>query len=152
MTPQATLYACDFDTEDFCNWQLDTPDKPWIIATGQTAVYGKAPLTDHTKQNVFGKYAYVPVEPTGGPIYFASLSFRSLPQTITTCLDFWYQTFASSDTALTVYTKNGSAAAVATWSRPGTTARDQWTHASVNVVAARATTTVTISGMIAAQS
>ena len=75
-TPQFAAYECDFEDNSFCYWQLETTDKPWIIQTGQTAVFGKAPLIDHTKQNAFGKYAYVPIEATGGPVYYSTLGFR----------------------------------------------------------------------------
>jgi len=125
---------------------VETNDKPWIIASGQTAVYGKAPLIDHTTLNIRGKYAYVPIESTGGPIYFSTIGIRSLPRNVQFCLDFWYQAFISSDTTLNVYIQNGTGAAVNTWSRPGTTSRDQWSHTSINLGTIRAATHVTISG------
>ena len=126
-------YQCDFEENTFCFWQLETIDKPWLIESGQTAVYGKAPLIDNTRKNVDGKYAYVPIEPTGGPAYHSTLGFRGLPQGVSLCLDFWYQAFVSSDTTLNVYIQNVSESVVVLWRRPGTTARDQWTHGSVNL-------------------
>ncbi|CAF0847412.1 unnamed protein product, partial [Rotaria sordida] len=148
VTPQEAAYECNFEDGTFCDWQLETTDKPWIISSGQTAVYGKAPLTDHTRQNTFGKYAYVPVEPTGGAIYYSTLGFRSLPKGFTLCLDFWYQTFVSSDTTLNVYIQNGTSTAVAVWRRPGTTARDQWTHTSINIGTIRGSIHLTISAVV----
>ena len=127
---------------------METPDQPWRIQNGQAAVFSKAPLVDHTRKNVFGKYAYVPVEPTGGPIYYATLGFRSLPKTATACLDFWYQAFVSEDTSLNVYLQNASSAAAVVWSRPGSRVKDSWTHTSVNVVSAGANLHVTISGKL----
>jgi hypothetical protein len=64
-------------------------------------------------------------------------------------LDFWYQAFISSDTALNVYSQNSSsAAATIIWRRLGTTARDQWTHGSVNFETVDVSTKITISGKI----
>lgn len=147
-TPQEAVYDCNFEDGTFCDWQLETADKPWIISSGQTAVYGKAPLSDHTRQNIYGKYAYVPVEPTGGPISYSTLGFRSLPKGVTLCLDFWYQAFVSSNTSLNVYVQNGTSAAVITWSRPGSTVRDQWLHAAVNLGTIRGSIHLTISGTL----
>jgi hypothetical protein len=147
VTPQIAAYETDFEDGTFGDWQLETADKPWVIQTGQKAIFGKAPLIDHTRQNVYGKYAYVPVEPTGGPIYYSTLGIR-LPKGVTFCLDFWYQAFIASDTTLNVYMQNGSSAAVVTWMRPGTTARDQWRHASVNLGTIMGSAHVTISGKI----
>lgn len=146
VTPQTAAYECDFEDGSFCDWQVESDDK-WVVSSGQTAVYGKAPLIDHTKQNVLGKYAYVPIEGKGGPPYFATLGIRSLPRGVTFCLDFWYQSFISSSTSLNVYMQNGTAAAVVLWSRPGTTVRDQWTHTSINLGTIRGPTHVTISSM-----
>jgi hypothetical protein len=109
-------------------------------------VYGKAPLTDHTRQNVQGKYAYVPIEPTGGPPDFSTIGHRGLPAGLSFCLDFWYQAFVSSDTTLNVYVQNAPSEAVVIWRRPGTTARDQWTHGSVNLGTIGTSFTLTISG------
>jgi hypothetical protein len=147
VTTPGSFDDCNFDDDGFCNWQIDTPDKPWIISTGEKAVFGQAPLSDHTKKNVYGKYAYVPIDGAGGPIYYATLGIRSLPKNQALCLDFWYQVYISSDTTLNVYVQNGTSAAALNWRRPGTTARDQWTHATVNVVTSRTTTRLTISGM-----
>ncbi|CAF1593620.1 unnamed protein product, partial [Adineta ricciae] len=147
VTPQTAAYECDFEDGSFCDWQVESDDK-WIVSSGQTAVYGKAPLIDHTKQNVLGKYAYVPIEGKGGPPYFATLGIRSLPRGVTFCLDFWYQSFISSTTSLNVYMQNGTAAAVVLWSRPGTTVRDQWTHTSINLGTIRGPTHVTISSNV----
>ncbi|CAF4185562.1 unnamed protein product, partial [Rotaria sp. Silwood2] len=148
VTPQVAAYECDFGDGTFCDWQLETVDKPWIISSGQTAVYGKAPLTDHTGQNTFGKYAYVPIEPTGGSVYYSTIGFRSLPKGSTLCLDFWYQAFVSSDTSLNVYIQNGTSAAAVIWRRPGTTARDQWTHGSINIGTIRGSIHLTISAVV----
>ncbi len=109
-------------------------------------MYGKAPLTDHTRQNVQGKYAYVPIEPTGGAPDFSTIGFRGLPAGLSFCLDFWYQAFVSSDTTLNVYVQNAPSEAVVIWRRPGTTARDQWTHGSVNLGTVGASAHLTISG------
>lgn len=146
VTPPTAAYDCDFEDNSFCVWRVETSDKPWKISSGQTAVYGKAPLADHTRQNVYGRYAYVPVEATGGPIYPTSISFNALPKAFAFCLDFWYQSFVSSDTTLNVYVQNGSLTAVNVWRRPGTTQRDQWTHASVNIGTVLTQMTITISG------
>ena len=148
VTPQEAAYECDFEDNSFCDWQLESVDKPWLIASGQTAVYGKAPLVDHTRQTVYGKYAYVPVDSTGGPIYYPTIGFRSLPKGSTFCLDFWYQAFVSSDTTLNVYIQNGTSAAALTWRRAGTTARDQWTHGSVNIGTIRGSVHLTIAGRV----
>ncbi|CAK9189221.1 unnamed protein product [Sphagnum troendelagicum] len=133
VTPPSTLFECDFEDGTTCEWQDETSTKPWRVSSGETAIFGQAPLTDHTKQNVKGKYAVVPVESTGGPLYYSTIGFRDLPRGLSICLDFWYQVFVSSDTTLNVYLQNGTSATVMIWQRPGTTARDQWTHATVNL-------------------
>lgn len=145
--PQLAAFETDFEDGSFDTWQLETTDKPWIIQTGRDAVFGKAPLIDHTKQNTFGKYAYVPIEATGGPVYFSTLGTR-LPKGSAFCLDFWYQAFVSSSTTLNVYMQSGTSAATVLWMRPGTTARDQWTHASVNTGVPPDPRHLTISGKI----
>lgn len=146
VTPPTIAYECDFEDGSFCDWEVETNDKPWVVASGQSAVYGKAPLIDHTRQNIHGKYAYVPIEATGGPVYFSTIGMRSFPRGRAFCLDFWYQAFISSDTTLNVYMQNGTAAVVNTWRRPGTTARDQWTHTSVNMGTITGPTHLSISG------
>ena len=123
-------------------------NKPWIIGSGQTAVYGKAPLIDYTQQNTYGKYAYVPIESTNEPLYYATLGFHSLPRGVAFCLDFWYQMFIPSDTSLNIYMQNGSSPAVMIWRRPGTTFREQWLHGSVNLGVIRNSVKITISGKI----
>jgi hypothetical protein len=145
-TTQTTAYECNFEDNTFCFWQLETTDKPWLIESGQTAVYGTAPLVDNTRKNINGKYAYVPIQPTGGPVYYSTLGFRGFPQGVSFCLDFWYQAFVSSDTTLNVYVQNGSSPVVVIWSRPGTTARDQWTHGSVNLGTIHGSIHLTMSG------
>ena len=145
--PQVAAYDTDFEDGTFGAWQLETTDKPWIIQSGRDAIFGQAPLIDHTKQNAFGKYAYVPIAPTGGPIYYATVGIR-LPKGPPFCLDFWYQAFVSSATTLNVYMQSGTSAATVLWMRPGTTARDQWTHASVNINSTIASPHLTISGKI----
>lgn len=127
---------------------MESPDKPWIISSGETAIYGKAPLTDYTKQNNLGKYAYVPIEPTGEAAYHSILSFRALPNGATFCLDFWYQSFISSNTSLNVYMQHASSAVNMIWRRPGTTVRDQWTHGSVNLGTIHGSTKLSIEGKI----
>ncbi|CAF4298650.1 unnamed protein product, partial [Rotaria magnacalcarata] len=59
-----------------------------------------------------------------------------------------YQAFVSSDTSLSVYVQNGTSSAVVTWTRRGTTARDQWSHTSVNLGTIRSSTHLTISAVI----
>ena len=145
-TPQTTAYECNFEDNSFCFWTVESTDKPWIIASGQTAVYGKAPLTDHTRQNLNGKYAYVPIEATGGPVAYSTLGFRGLPQGVSFCLEFWYQAFVSSDTTLNVYLQNGSSPTTLIWRRPGTTARNQWMYGSVNLETIRSYVHLTMSG------
>ncbi len=86
------------------------------------------------------------IEPTGGAVYQSTIGFDSLPRGVAFCLDFWYQAFVSSDTTLDVYMQNTSSPAVLTWRRAGTTARDQWTHALIDLGTIRASTLVTISG------
>lgn len=147
-TPQTAAYECDFEDNTTCNWQIESQDKPWIISSGDTAIYGKAPLTDSTKQNTLGKYAYVPIDSTGGPTYHSILSFRGLPNGAPFCLDFWYQSFISSNTSLNVYLQSGSSPVNNLWRRPGTTLRDQWTHGSVNLGTIHGTTRVSIEGKI----
>jgi hypothetical protein len=100
--PPTTAYDCGFEDGTLCDWQSETSDKPWTVTSGQTAVDGQAPLSDQTKQNVFGKYAYVPIEPTDGPVDYSTIAFRSLPRGSRFCLNFWYQAFVSSDTTLNV--------------------------------------------------
>ncbi|UJR31098.1 hypothetical protein I4U23_018606, partial [Adineta vaga] len=147
VTPQTAAYECDFEDGSFCDWQVET-DQKWIVSSGQTAVYGKAPLIDHTRQNIHGKYAYVPIEGNGGPVYFATLGIRSLPRGVTFCLDFWYQSFISSTTMLNVYMQNGTSKADFLWSRPGTTVRDQWTHTSINLGTIHGAAHITISAVV----
>lgn len=149
-TTQAPAYECNFEDNSFCFWTVETTDKPWSIGSGQTAVYGKAPLADHTRQNFNGKYAYVTIEPTGGPFYYSTLGFRGLPRGVSFCLEFWYQAFVSSDTTLNVYLQNGSSPTTLLWRRPGTTARDQWMYGSVNLGTIQALVHLTMSGKIVA--
>lgn len=145
-TSQTLAYDCNFEDNDFCFWQVESTGKPWLIGSGQMAVYGKAPLADKTRENINGKYAYVPIEPIGGPVYYSTLSFRGLPRGVSFCLDFWYQAFVSSDTTLNIYLQNGSSPAAIIWRRPGTTARDQWMYGSVNLGTIHAAVSLSISG------
>ena len=146
-TPQEPIFdPCTFEDSSFCEWKVETPTNPWLIASGQTAVFGQAPLIDHTFQNVIGKYAYVPVKPTGGAIYSATLVSK-LPSGRDACLDFWYQAFVSSDTTLNVYSQSGTSPTLPIWSRPGTTVRDSWTHATINLGTIRAQYYLSITGL-----
>jgi len=147
-SPQTAAYECNFEDSTTCDWVVESPNYPWIIGSGETAVYGKAPLIDYTKQNTQGKYAYVPIEPISEPMYYATLSLRSLAKGAPFCLDFWYQTFVSSDTTLNVYMNNNSNLTTIIWRRPGTTARDQWTHGSVNLGTILGPVHLSISGKI----
>ena len=150
-TPQEPIFdPCTFEDSTFCEWQVETQSNPWLIGNGQTAVFGQAPLTDHTYRNVLGKYAYVSVRPTGGAISAATLGIRSLPRGRNACLDFWYQAFVSSDTTLNVYSQNGTTGpTLSIWSRPGTTVRDSWTHATINLGTIRASQHLMITGTLA---
>jgi len=61
-------------------------------------------------------------------------------------LDFWYQSYVSSNSTLNVYIQNGTAMPAITWSRPGTTERDEWSHGSVNLGVIRGSVHLQISG------
>ena len=76
----------------------------------------------------------------------STIGIRSLPRGREVCLDFWYQAFVSSDTSLNVYSQNGTGPTLALWSRPGTTVRDAWTHATVNLGMIRGSYHVSITG------
>lgn len=119
-----------FEDGGFGIWNQKTPDKPWTIGSGRDAIFGQAPLSDHTLQNVNGKYAFVAVRPTGGPIYYSTLSFQFYIVS-DLCLEFWYQAFVSSTTVLNVYSQMENKPTNLTWSRPGTTVRDVWTFATI---------------------
>ncbi len=50
--------GCNFDLANFCNWKID-PTLPWSINNINVQLLPMMPNVDHSKQSIYGRYAYV---------------------------------------------------------------------------------------------
>ncbi len=121
--------SCDFEDKKFCDWYPDPlSDKQWSIQSGNSAVYGSAPLNDVTTSSSQGYYVYVS---TNLNIQYGTAILRS-PSLISnqeSCLEFWYQLNGPSASGLTITLKSKSNK-TELWKRKGNLA-DTWSHAYV---------------------
>jgi len=50
--------GCNFDSVTFCNWKVD-PTNSWSLNNINLQLLPMMPNVDHSKQNIYGRYAYV---------------------------------------------------------------------------------------------
>ncbi len=100
------------------------------IQSGNSAVYGSAPLNDVTTSSSLGYYAYVS---TNLNIQYGLAILRSplFNSNQESCLEFWYQLNGPIASGLTITLKSKSNK-TELWKRKGNQA-DTWSHAYVRV-------------------
>ena len=125
------VYKCDFET-NFCDWIANSTssNSTWLRQNGISAEFGSAPLSDVTKQNSLGFYAYT-ISSTSRKSTKAILKSPKLNYKKEICVEFWYQLNIPDNSGLKLYLSNNSKS-VELWKRYGNRA-DTWSHAYVNL-------------------
>jgi len=85
--------GCNFDSINLCNWKND-PTLPWSINNINVQLLPMMPNVDHSKQSIYGRYAYVyHTVGTGVPRRLASMTAidNAIPNYKgPICVSLWY--------------------------------------------------------------
>ncbi|XP_047128245.1 MAM and LDL-receptor class A domain-containing protein 1 isoform X1 [Hydra vulgaris] len=133
----APIFNCDFEFGLCSSWSQDvlTDQLNWTIASGATASDGTGPSFDHTKNNQFGKYAYLEVsaQKENDVARLISTSIPATGDTGAKCLEFWYHMYGPHVNTLNIYVLLGGHVGKPLWSRTGTQG-NRWLKGQVNLV------------------
>lgn len=95
---------CTFEL-GLCHWSQDTTDDfDWSSTQGSTSTARTGPTTDHTLQNLQGRYMYIEVTSIQ-PNSKARLISNPLDWTFGRCFKFWFNMYGAHVNSLNVYSR-----------------------------------------------
>jgi hypothetical protein len=85
--------GCNFDLANLCNWK-NNPTLPWSINHINLQLLPMMPSVDHSKQSIYGRYAYV-IHTVGAPVPRMMASMTATDNAIPNykgriCVSLWY--------------------------------------------------------------
>lgn len=129
--PNYLDYSCDFETVS-CFWSLP-PNSQWVRKRASDGTkYGTAPMSDVTKQNALGYYAYH--GPNTESLKDSSLKSPVIQYAQRSCFEFWYQ-LSANKAKLTLALRNQTYTSNI-WTRESGSAQDNtWIHTFIDLEA-----------------
>ncbi|CAL4083112.1 unnamed protein product, partial [Meganyctiphanes norvegica] len=131
-TVSPNMMSCNFDNQDFCNWQVPPGDVKWDLSNSLQGTNHLGPIMDHTT----GQGYFLTMTPKSGQHGVVTGTAKLISPDITTdatkmCLRFWYHMNGANVGTLSVHhTSIGKDVDV--WSRKGFQS-NAWLEAFIGV-------------------
>ena len=125
--------TCDFET-GMCGYIQDKSDQfDWSMHTGSTGTSGTGPQADHTYGTSTGHYLYIESSSPNHPGDKARLDSPQFPQTLGSCVTFWYSMNGNQIGTLSLYKNVNGQRGNPIWSLTGNQGL-KWRKAQTTVI------------------